>query len=82
MFGGKALGWMARTLNWMPGAPRQTCPLRCKAPDLGGAGDRASAQRGDLVVSPDQAATASAPGRPCLGVLSLVHDTLVGGLLG
>ena len=32
MFGGKALGWMAGTLIWMPGARRvragQTYPLR------------------------------------------------------
>ena len=31
---------------------------------------------GDLAVWPDQAATTSARGGPCLGVLSLVRDTL------
>ena len=31
---------------------------------------------GDLAVWSDQAAVASAPGAPCLGVLSLVRDIL------
>ena len=33
-------------------------------------------RRGDLAVWPNQVAAASAPGAPCLGVLSLVCDTL------
>ena len=34
------------------------------------------ARRGDVALWPYQTAAASAPGAPCLGVLSIVHDTL------
>ena len=42
----------------------------------GGARDAVRARRGDLAFCPDQAAAASAPGAPCLGVSTLVRDTL------
>ena len=42
----------------------------------GGAPGVGRARRGDLAVWPDQAAAAFASGAPCLGVLSLVRDTL------
>ena len=43
---------------------------------MGGAPDAAHARHGVLAVWLDQAAAASTPGAPCLGVLGLVRATL------
>ena len=64
-------------LSFLPRIPNVGPPMPLPLPmPLGGAPAAARARRGDLAVLPDQAFAASAPGAPCLGVLSLVRDTL------